>query len=111
MGETRTQTRTGLAGYLGGVLEAVEELVVDTRECMEGVIEHTGAVQRSAVRTVKRALRAENRTSGDDLALLRAELATLTARLSRFEAAPPPTAGAPAGASGGAPAAASTGPA
>ncbi len=80
--------RTSLAKYVGGVLEAAEEFVTDTRECVEGFLENSDSVQRSALRTARRALRPGSEPDPDELAALRAEVAALAARLSRFETAP-----------------------
>ena len=88
---------TSLAKYVGGVLEAMGEFITDTRECVEGFLENSDSMQRRARRTARRALRPG--TEGDpgeagadrpgvgELASLRAEIAALTARLSRFETA------------------------
>jgi len=99
------EVRTGLTKYLGGVMEAVEELVVDTRECVEGLLEHSGSVQHSAVKAVRSVLRpgsgcnaadaGSGPTAGSDagpstedlVTALRAENARLTVRLNRYESA------------------------
>ncbi|QMU67167.1 hypothetical protein [Streptacidiphilus sp. P02-A3a] len=88
MASDRGRQRTSLAKYVGGVLEAVEEFVTDTRECVEGFLENSDSVQRSALRTARRALRPGSEPEPDELAALRAEVAALAARLSRYEAAP-----------------------
>ena len=84
--------RTSLAKYVGGVLEAAEEFVTDTRECVEGFLENSDSVQRSALRTARRALRPGSEHDPDpdgpgagELASLKAEIAALTVRLNRFE--------------------------
>jgi hypothetical protein len=54
---TDQKQRTGLGNYIGGILGAMEEFIVDTRECVDAVLEHTDAVRRSAFRTARCVLR------------------------------------------------------
>ena len=54
---TEEKQRTGLGNYIGGILGAMEEFIADTRECVDAVLEHTDAMQRSAFRTARCVLR------------------------------------------------------
>ena len=83
---------TGLAKYVGDVLESVGEFIADTRECVEEFLENSDSMQRSALRTARRALRPGSEHDPDpdgpgagQLASLKAEIAALTVRLNRFE--------------------------
>ena len=85
---SQTPPKTRIADYVGDVFESLGQCLTEARDCAVAALDHSDALQRSARTAVHCVFRPGSRADPDDVAELRAQIAGLAARLSRYESAP-----------------------